>query len=143
MWNLPNWKTVNQRGRIKKMTKPYFTEDELGSFDHYDSKFLAELCQLRHTVARPFIITSGARTKEYNARIGGAKKSLHIWDYPQRKGQKLCMAVDIKILDPAFKVEVVKIGLLTGWSIGLNFKKRFIHLDRRVDLGEEQTIFGY
>ncbi len=31
----------------------------------------------------------------------------------------------------------------TGWTVGWNNEKRFLHLDRRVDVDWKQTTFGY
>ena len=130
---------------MKKTEIPFFKLSELGAIDErqFHPEFLNELVILRKNIGRSFIVTSCARSAEYNKKIGGVEKSLHIYDKPKRKGQKGCMAIDIRILDVDFKVSVIKSALLLGWSVGINDKKRFIHLDRRVDIGEQQTIFSY
>ncbi len=49
--------------------------------------FLEALQEVRDTVGRPFIITSGYRSPEHNKKVGGAKHSKHV----------LGCAVDISI----------------------------------------------
>lgn len=121
----------------------YFTVKELGASneDQFHPEFLNHLDILRHQVASPFYPTSCARSQLHNAEIGGHKRSLHIFDNPQHKNQKGCMAVDIVMTSVEFTLEVVKTALLLGWSISLNFKDNYIHLDRRVDIGLTQRIF--
>lgn len=123
----------------------YFTLNELGATTEaqFHPGSLDHLDDLRHHVARPFHITSGARTEKRNAEVGGTQKSFHICDKPQHTGQKGCMAFDIAIPDPSFKVELVKTALLLGWSVGINDKKRFVHVDRRTDIGLPQAVFSY
>lgn len=121
----------------------YFKESELGSFTQYHPGFLQHLDDLRHQLGRSMFITSPARSEKHNKEIGGKPNSFHIWDFPKHPGQKGCLAVDVAVPDRKFKVELVKIALLLGWSVGINDKKRFLHLDRRVDIGLEQTIFPY
>lgn len=123
----------------------YFTFQELGakSEEEFHPGFLQHLDDLRHQVAQAFHITSGARTKKHNAEVGGKEKSFHICDEPQNPGQLGCMAVDIACPHPAFKLELVKTALLLGWSVGINDKKRFVHVDRRTDIGLPQAVFSY
>jgi uncharacterized protein YcbK (DUF882 family) len=123
----------------------YFTLYELGaeSEGQFHPGFISKLETLRIGVERPFIVTSCARSQDYNKTIGGHPRSLHIWDKPQHERQKGCMAIDIHVLDMDFKVEVVKMALLLGWSVGINDDKRFLHLDRRTDIFKPQTLFTY
>lgn len=123
----------------------FFTLGELGAEDEgqFHPDFLKKLDFLRHTVQRPFIVTSCARSKKHNEEVGGSKRSLHIWDYPQRDYQEGCMAIDLHVIEPSFKVSVAEIAIALKWSIGINDKKRFIHLDRRFDIGLPQAIFSY
>lgn len=125
----------------------YFTLYELGTnnLNHFHDGFIDKLEFLRKSVGKPFYVTSCARSAERNKLVGGAIKSLHIYDevaYPER-GQKGCMAVDIKVQTPQFKVELIEKALLFGWSVGINDKKNFVHLDRRVDLKLPKAIFSY
>lgn len=123
----------------------HFTFKELGATGRIDfhPDFLEQLETLRTNVAMPFIVTSCARTLSYNARVGGHERSLHISDKPMRENQHGCMAIDVAIQSREFKVELIKSALLLGWSVGINDKKRFIHLDRRSDIGLPQTVFTY
>lgn len=123
----------------------YFTLEEFNAEDEsqFHPGFLNEADNLRHKVGWPFILTSGIRSLEYNMKIGGSSRSLHIWDKPQRPYQRGCMAMDVAVGHPSFKMAVSKIALEEGWSLGINDRKKFIHLDRRVDLGENQAIFSY
>lgn len=123
----------------------FFTLSELGAEreDQFHPGFLDELDSLRDVVGLPFIINSGARTRAHNAKVGGTPKSLHIWDEPQNPGQKGCMAVDVHVPHPSFKLSVVRPALQMGWSCGINDKAHFIHLDKRVMIGMPQAIFAY
>lgn len=123
----------------------YFTLKELGaeSESFFHTGFLEKLDFLREKVGEPFNITSCARSAEHNKIVGGATKSLHVYDKVSYKGQTGCMAVDIKSINPQFKVKLIETALLYGWSVGINDKRGFIHLDRRIDLGLPKAIFSY
>lgn len=123
----------------------FFTLEELGaeSGDWFHPGFLKDLDFLRESVGVPFMVTSCARSLKYNKKIGGSRRSTHIWDRPQRPGQKGCGAVDVAVPYPGFKPAVANIALPMGWSIGINDDKGFIHLDRRTDWGEAQALFSY
>ena len=119
----------------------HFTLAELGATDVKDfhQGFLDRLVELRIQVGMPFYVNSCARTEQHNKELeNSVPNSLHIFDNPKR-GAKGCMAIDIRTTSKPFKVELVKTALLTGWSVG--FYKTFTHLDRRIDLGEQQNIF--
>lgn len=83
---------------------------------------LAKLAQrlqvIRDLTGQQIIITSGYRSPEYNAQIGGAKKSQHC----------LGTAADIKIagMSPARVQEYLK-----NWSGGLGSYATFTHIDIR------------
>ena len=119
----------------------HFTLHELGATDVKDfhPRFIERLVELRIQVGMRFIVNSCSRSVQHNEEIGSSERSLHIFDMPKRANQKGCMAIDIKTTSKAFKVELVKTAILTGWSIGIY--NTFTHLDRRIDLGEQQTIF--
>ena len=125
----------------------YFKLEELGatSENFFHTGFLEKLDFLREKVNKPFYVTSCARSFQRNRLVGGALRSLHVYDVPayHELGQKGCMAVDIKIQNPQFKVLLIETALLYGWSVGINDKKNFVHLDRRIDLGLPKAIFSY
>lgn len=127
------------------MVSKYFTLQELGAHDwnQFHPEFINHLNDLRHVLAFPLHITSGARSKEHNEKVGGSARSLHVWDDPFYPAQKGCMAVDVAIANPTLKPEIVKTALILGWSVGINDKKRFVHIDRRVDIGLPQAVFSY
>lgn len=59
---------------------------------------MVKVNMLREEVGRPFNITSGYRSPEHNARIGGAKQSNHM----------RCAAVDIADADGSLKKLLMK-----------------------------------
>ena len=65
----------------KKLTADFF-DDEFWSpdknFAKMEPEFMLKLQKLRSTVGVVFTVSSGYRTAEFNARIGGAKESLHL-----------------------------------------------------------------
>jgi len=86
-------------------------------------------------------ISSGCRSREYNAKIGGHPRSLHICDFPARDTGGCC-AVDILGSDPEFQRKLRAVAWDLGWSIGE--AKTFTHVDLRsayTDL--PQAKFGY
>ena len=79
-----------------------------------------KLYALRLIYNKPIQITSGARCRNYNKRIGGAESSLHT------QGKAFDMAIP-----PADEWEVVRIAQSVGFKgIGINNNK-FIHVDDR------------
>jgi hypothetical protein len=53
------------------------------------------------------------------------------------------MAIDVETPDGAYRGRLFELAWDHGWSIGWNAKSRFLHLDRRVDIGMPQTTFDY
>lgn len=95
--------------------------------DVYDNivRLADELQIIRDIVKRPIVITSGYRSPEHNAKVGGVANSQHI------KG----LAVDLKIsgLTPEktyLVIDKLQHGgyILTG---GLGLYKTFVHYDIR------------
>lgn len=133
-------------GCMRIITLEFFTLGELGA--EYESQFhygfLKNLVILRRKVGRPFIVTGGIRTQQYNNTLKGAsKRSLHIWDKPSYadKGQTGCLAVDIKEHDADFRYEVLKHATASGWSVGIYPDRGFLHLDLRSLIGLTQRVF--
>lgn len=108
----------------KKLTADFF-EDEFWSpdknFAKMEPEFMLKLQKLRSTVGVVFTVSSGYRTAEFNARIGGAKESLHL------TGQ----AADIEHIgwDGATKLKFLGTAIAMGFSIGV-YRKHF-HVDTR------------
>lgn len=121
-----------------------FTESELASPDGtgygFHPAFPQYLQYLRDCLQAPLYIESCCRSAEYNRSIGGAEKSLHIFDKPRRAGQQGTLAVDVKIFDSAQRHEVLKCALSLGWS-GYLIKGGNLHLDRRDLIGEPRVWF--
>jgi hypothetical protein len=105
--------------------------------------FRASLEALRADFKRPMVLTSACRCKAHNEAVGGHAKSLHVGDVEQHPGQQGCLAVDVATPDGAYRGQLFRIAWERGFSIGWNAKKRFLHLDRRVDIGLLQTSFEY
>lgn len=110
----------------------YFDKEEfvMGKeivFDKMDSDFLYMLDELRELAGIPMFITSSYRSPEYNAKVGGAKRSMHL------KGR----AVDISCRNSTDRAIIVFYALQLGMTCGIN--KSFVHIDNR----EGSRIFLY
>ena len=71
----------------------------------------------RTAIGKPFYITSGYRSPEHNAAVGGAKNSFHL------RG----MAFDVRTgnLD---RTELVRVARQNGFN-GIGYYTNFIHID--------------
>lgn len=76
---------------------------------------------LRHTLGKPVIITSGYRTPEHNAKVGGAKYSYHM------RG----MAADIRVGGMTSKEVAKALDKIIPDSCGIIVYKNWIHFDVR------------
>lgn len=95
-----------------------------GSGENMDEGFLKRLDELRHACGFPFIISSGYRTPEYNAKISRTG-----YDGPHTTGR----AADI-LAHGNQAHEILKLAGLHGFTgIGIrqkgSYSSRFIHLD--------------
>ena len=108
----------------KKLTADFY-EDEFYSpdrnFAKMEPEFMFKLQKLRTTVGVTFTVSSGYRTAEYNARVGGKAESLHL----------VGMAADIDhtAWDGATRHKFVTAALALGFSVGV-YRKHF-HVDTR------------
>lgn len=123
-----------------------FTPDELkckksGGYA-FHPKFAFQLQLLRTTFGKPIYPTSCCRSEEHNNSLANSSpNSLHIYDNPKRGALGAC-AIDIRITDSRDRAMLLKIALQLGFSfyyIGGNPK--YIHLDLRLDLGEDQVAW--
>lgn len=111
---------------IRKKLSTDFFEDEFYSPDTKAAKMQAEfiykLQKLRTVVGVAFVISSGYRSPEYNAIIGGGSSSMHL----------LGQAVDIdhQAWNGATKFKFISAASALGFSIGI-YKKHF-HIDNRM-----------
>ena len=104
--------------------------------------FANALVALRRDFGRPMRVTSCCRSREHNDTVGGHYRSLHVYDdtYHQTGGT---VAVDVAFSDQLYLYDLVRLAVSTGWSFGINWPKRFIHLDRRGDFGLPSAVFPY
>lgn len=125
---------------------PHFTADELrcrgsGQFRLHPG-FAAELAALRRTYGRPMVITSGCRSREHNAAVGGASASYHLLDHAWPDGSAGTLAVDVRVADAYEAWRLGGLAIDAGWSVGVS-TRGFIHLDARQLVGAAPALFGY
>jgi len=124
----------------------YFTDEELKcphtGIVKLHPGFLEALNDLRIAFNKPMIVNSCCRSKEHNNIIGGHVRSLHVYDEPFHPING-CMAVDISTRGWSFKElsTFIELAENKGWSVGI--AKTFVHIDRRVDIGINQTWYVY
>lgn len=106
--------------------------------------FLDRLNELRHEFNQPMHITSMCRCKAHNTAIGGKPDSFHLTSHPWG-----CCAADVATTNwtSQKKWQFVNMAMQRGWSIGINWQKGFIHIDRRSHYADsgwpEPVIFPY
>lgn len=142
----PRWTEVDRDWWFRQW--PNFAPDELAcrgtGLLAISEDFLEDLQELRDALNQPMHVTSGCRSSEYNFAVGGKSKSFHVGDSINRVGAELgCLAVDIAATDGAYRGRLFALAWEHGWTIGWNARRKFLHLDRRVDAGWRQTSFDY
>lgn len=116
------------------MATKHFSDKELScqcgcGFTIIDELFLEQLEMAREIAGIPFAITSGARCKDHNKKVGGVDGSAHT------KG----LAVDIAFKDSHACYVILDSLYKAGFKrIGINFAKSFIHCD--VDESKPQEV---
>lgn len=114
----------------------YFTLDEFdcpshkGSGINMDSNFLAKLEQAREIAGVSFIITSGYRTKEHNAEVGGVPNSSHL----------IGVAADIAVSGGADRYIILSALIKAGFR-RIGVAKTFIHCD--TDDSKPNSVWTY
>jgi uncharacterized protein YcbK (DUF882 family) len=105
--------------------------------------FAERLVALREVLGESMAVTSCCRAASHNRRIGGHPKSLHVYDEPAHGTGGTC-ALDVTLRDGVYALKLVGLAERMGWAVGINFQRRFIHLDRRADyrVGVPQ-LFSY
>ena len=84
-------------------------------------KLLSKLIELRNTLERPVIVTSGYRCPKYNQEVGGVISSYHC----------IGLASDVMVKDVDLLVLLEICENLDFKGIGFYEKKNFLHLDVR------------
>lgn len=112
----------------------YFSDAELAC-RHCGEIRLAEgfqnkLNALREAAGHAMHINSCCRCKTHNQATGGRESSFHLTSHPWG-----CCAADVSIVnwDSQKRWQFIHKAMELGWSIGVNFQKQFIHIDRRTD----------
>ena len=114
----------------------YFTLDEFdcpslpNSGKNMDSSFLAKLEQARENAGIPFKITSGYRTKEHNAEVGGVPNSSHL----------IGVAADIAVSGGADRYIILSALIKAGFK-RIGVAKTFIHCD--TDDSKSNSVWTY
>lgn len=122
----------------KRSPFKYFAWSEFDSPDHpgsgqlhMNAAFVQKLDAIREEVGFPLIVTSGYRTPEHNAKVGGVADSSHT------KGVAVDLAAPTEAAKHAIAAAAIRQGISRiGWG------RTFIHLD--VDPQKTQGItWGY
>jgi len=106
------------------MNLKYFTLSEFdspdleGSGSRMDATLLEMLDSLRDRYGKPLRITSGYRTAEHNAAVGGVPDSSHMRGY----------AVDIAATSSRERHDIIKLAMEVGFD-RIGVANTFIHLD--------------
>lgn len=101
--------------------------DAPGSGVNMHQELLELLDEMRAIYGKPIVITSGYRTPEHNAKVGGVDTSSHL------KG----LAVDIAIKNNTERYEIIRIAMLLGIKrIGTG--SGFVHID--IDNSKPQNV---
>jgi len=100
---------------------------ELDNLDKMDKTFLLKLDEARERAGIPFVINSGYRSPEHNAKIGGKPNSSHL------KG----LAVDISVTNSRQRFIVLNALLEVGFT-RIGIADTFIHVD--LDNGKSKDV---
>ncbi len=102
-----------------------------------DENLIESINMMRMLYGQPMVVTSGARCKDYNTKIGGLPHSAHL-PHPLTAQ---CRAVDISVRDSYGRFELIRIALNVDMKrIGLG--PDFLHFDVAWDL-PNPVMFNY
>lgn len=110
---------------------------------HLADGFLDKLIALREAVGHALSPTSVCRCPDNNTLNGGKPSSFHLTSHPWG-----CCAADISMIGwtSQKRWKFIAVAMSQGWSVGVNFAKQFIHIDRRSDYATgwpEPVFFPY
>lgn len=121
--------------KTMKTWKYFKLNEKTGSLGHtvadLDTKLVDMLDELRGICGFPFIITSGYRTPEENAKIKGSVAG---------SAHTKRLAVDILCTDSKKRIKIIGEAYLMGF-VGIGADKQFVHLD--IDTSEKQRVWLY
>jgi uncharacterized protein YcbK (DUF882 family) len=102
-----------------------------------DENLIDSLNMMRMLYGKPMVVTSGARCKDYNLKIGGVSDSAHL-PHPITSQ---CRAVDILVTNSYDRAHLVELAATVEiYRIGL--ASNFLHFDVAWDL-PSPVMFNY
>lgn len=105
--------------------KPHETECSCCDENNMDQLTMSMLDAARNISGVAFVVTSGARCKKHNAKVGGVHSSAHLSD---KEENKYAYAVDIKAEDSRMRFKILQ-GLIMAGFTRIGISKTFIHAD--------------
>ena len=102
-----------------------------------DPNLINRLNMIRILYGKPMVVTSGARCKEYNAKIGGLPDSAHL----RHASTRQCRAVDIYVNNGFDRYDLIQLALHVGFT-RFGLATDFLHLDVAWDL-PDPVMFNY
>ena len=129
-----------------RVSKAYFSDKELGckhcGIVKLNPIFDSKLLQLRNNMNEPMRVNSCCRCSEHNKKVGGARRSFHLYDDTGFPTGGTC-AIDIKrSVYNSYNIKLVLEAWELGFSIGVH--PSFFHLDVRSDVTDKpQIVFSY
>lgn len=131
---------------MMRVSKAYFSDKELACRDTGVVKlnpiFDSKLLQLRNNMNEPMQVNSCCRSQARNEKVGGAKRSFHLYDDTGFPTGGTC-AIDIKrSVYNSYNIKLVEKAWELGFSIGVH--PSFFHFDIRSDVTDKpQIVFSY
>ena len=129
-----------------RVSKIYFSDKELAcrccGVVKLNPIFDSKLLQLRNNMNEPMQVNSCCRSQARNEKVGGAKRSFHLYDDTGFPTNGTC-AIDIKRSEyNSYNVKLILEAWELGFSIGVH--PSFFHLDIRSDVTDKpQIVFSY
>ncbi len=115
--------------------KVFFTKQELQCPETkkvmLHPHFAATVMELRVALNMPMIVTSCCRSRSYNEKINGHKRSLHVFDDSYWGKNIGTSAMDIAMRDSHYNYLLIQTAIRFNFAVGINVEKNFFHLDQR------------